>query len=647
MCLTEPREVLPTFQIWQPDLLLLDLAMPDMDGFAVMEQLRPLIHEGDYLPIVVITADINPATRQRALSSGATDFLTKPLDTTEVLLRLRNLLETRFLYKQLRDHNRRLEEAVRERTREVREQATLIAKARDAIVVQDLEGKIRFWNEGAVRLYGWTAEETLGCEAHEVLFRRVVPELRQAEYAIREKGEWAGEFVQVTRDGREVAVESHWSLVSAEQGEAGPEGAPGCTMPEGAPGCTMHVLMINTDITEKKQLEAQYLRAQRLECIGMLAGGIAHDLNNMLTPILLGIDLLKISTSEGHRQSLLETLRSSVERGAGFVHQILSFARGNARERLPLPVGPIVKETGKLLEQGLPKSVTVEVSLPSNLWMVRGEATHLAQILVNLCVNARDAMPQGGHLRIRAENVRLGEADIARRTDAKPGPHVRIEVSDTGTGMTPEVLNRIFDPFFTTKEAGKGTGLGLTTVQRLVKGQNGFIEVATEVGKGSCFAVHLPAVEVGVEDRTGPARPAALPTGKGELVLVVDDEASIRQLAETILTSHGYRVVTACDGAEAVGVYGRHFADNPVVVTDLMMPVMDGAATIRALRAIRPEVKVVVMSGTFQSSQVDPRESGLDAQAFLEKPYTAQSLLQTVRGVIRGQKDDTPERGQG
>jgi two-component system, cell cycle sensor histidine kinase and response regulator CckA len=610
-CQTDSAKGLAVFAEWRPDIVLLDLSMPEIDGFEFMSRARPLVPEGEYLPILVITGDELTATRQRALSSGASDFLNKPIDGTELVLRVHNLLEIRFLSETLRKQNQSLEEVVRERTRTLREQAALIARAHEAILLTELDGTIRFWNDGAERLYGWQATEAVGRPAVELLGYEPTSEMAHAMETVRVKGEWAGEFHQVTRMGRQVIVESRWSLILHED--------------DSPPS----VLVFNTDVTEKKHLEMQFLRAQRLECIGMLAGGIAHDLNNMLTPIRLGIDMLQMRSTEADRRSLIDTLRTSVERGAGFVHQILSFARGNTGDRLALPVAPVIRETGKLLERSLPKSITVSVSLPADLWLTQGEPTHLSQILVNLCVNARDAMiPGGGELTIRAGNLRIDEPTAAQHSGAQPGPYVRIEVADTGTGMSEEVMSRIFEPFFTTKEEGKGTGLGLTLVQQLVTRQGGFVQVFSEVGRGSQFIVHLPATESG----TTPLAPKSveLPQGLGEMVLVIDDEASIRQLAHAILTAHGYRVLSAGDGAEGVGVFARHLSDDPIVVTDLNMPVLDGVSMIRTLRMIDPEVRIIVMSGDIANYTKDP-DRPLEADAFVDKPFTAESLLRLVR----------------
>jgi PAS domain S-box-containing protein len=497
----------------------------------------------------------------------------------------------------------------------LREQAALLDKASDVILVQDMEERILFWNRRAERLYGWSAAEARGRSAAELLFRGPAPELEEAARAVLEKGEWGGELSQVTRDGREVLVASRWTLVRDEAGRPRSR------------------LVLNTDITEKKKQEAQFLRAQRLESIGTLAGGIAHDLNNVLTPILMGVDLLLSRTEDPMSRSILATLRESTERGAEMVRQVLSFARGVEGQRAALPLPPLLGELGKLLRQTFPKSIDIQVHAARDLWLVHAEATHIHQLLMNLCVNARDAMPAGGRLTLAAENSRL-DADAARtNVAARPGPYVLLTVADTGTGIPPAILDKIFDPFFTTKEVGKGTGLGLSTVLGIVKSHGGFLNVDSEVGKGTRFLVYLPAL---VLARPAPPeeKPAELPAGGGELILVVDDESSVRGVATAILEGSGYRVLAAQNGAEALTLFKEHREEIGAVLTDMMMPVLDGPATIAALLQLGCRVPIVAASGLAEAAP--PAESIPGVRAVLAKPFPAEQLVRIVAEVLRG-----------
>jgi signal transduction histidine kinase len=309
------------------------------------------------------------------------------------------------------------------------------------------------------------------------------------------------------------------------------------------------ILVVNTDITEKKQLEAQLLRSQRLESLGTLAGGIAHDLNNVLAPILMSAQLLQMKISDSRSQQLLKIMESNVKRGAALIKQVLSFGRGIEGDRMILQVGHLISEIEQIIQETFPKSIEFYPDIVSDLWSVSGDATQLHQVLMNLIINARDAMPDGGTLTISAENLFIDQNYARMNFEATVGSYIVITVADTGTGIPPKILERIFEPFFTTKELGKGRGLGLSTVIGIIKSHGGFVKVDSAVGKGSQFQVYLPAVE---STQTQQAENLELPTGHGELILVVDDEAPIREITRTVLETHNYKVVTASDGIEAM-----------------------------------------------------------------------------------------------
>ena len=499
----------------------------------------------------------------------------------------------------------------------IREQAALLDKARDAIVVRGLDEKILYWNEGAERIYGWTAEEATGRTAREL---RLLSELNEAQFekgqrAVRERGEWSGEMRQWTKSGAEITVESRWTLVRDDREEP------------------QSILVINTDVTERKKMEAQFLRAQRMESIGTLAGGIAHDLNNVLSPILMAVQMLQLKVTDEGVQEWLEILRANAERGADMVRQVLSFARGVEGERVALQPKHLVKDVVKILKDTLPKSVSLSYEVPNDLWMVSADATQVHQVLMNLAVNARDAMPQGGELSIRAENVTIDDAFARMHLEARPGRFVLVTVADAGAGMTSEVVSRIFEPFFTTKETGKGTGLGLSTALTIVRSHGGFINVYSEPNKGSQFSVYLPAIET-TRVEQAERRRAEMPAGRGELVLVVDDEEAIRQITKGTLETFGYRVLTAGDGTEAVALYAQNREEVAVVLTDMMMPFMDGPATIRALQKMNPQVRVVAASG-LGGSEKAAEATALGVRMFLPKPYTAEKLLNALAEVLR------------
>ena len=497
----------------------------------------------------------------------------------------------------------------------IREQAALLDEATDAIFVQGLEHQILFWNKGAERMYGWTASEAIGQDAEQLLYRETSSDFVEIQAELMSKGEWQGELHQVSKAGKDLIAESRWTLVRNRRGNP------------------KSVLVVNTDITEKKKLEVQFLRAQRLESIGALAGGIAHDLNNILTPILAIAQLLPLKLPEVNEQThqLFEILQTNAKRGGDLVKQVLSFARGVEGKRMVLQVRHLISEISKIARETFPKLIEFHADIPPDLWTIRGDATQLHQVLMNLCVNARDAMPNGGSLRLTAENLLIDENYARMNLEAQAGPYIMIQVSDTGIGIPPEIVDRIFEPFFTTKESGQGTGLGLSTVIGIVKNHGGFVNVYSEVGQGSQFKVYLPALEMtdGVLIDN-----ADLPAGEGELILVVDDEAPIREITQTSLETHNYQVLTAADGIEAIALYAQRKSEISVVLMDMMMPAMDGATTIRTLQKIHPAVKIIAVSGLVSSDKI-ASAMGTGVNAFLLKPYTAEELLQTLHKILK------------
>ncbi|WP_300933070.1 ATP-binding protein [Prosthecobacter sp.] len=393
-------------------------------------------------------------------------------------------------------------------------------------------------------------------------------------------------------------------------------------------------LGIVTDITEKKKLEQQFLRAQRIESVGTLAGGIAHDLNNVLTPIIMSIELLRLTHTNDRTLSILGSIECSAKRGADLVRQILTFARGVEGQRTELRAGPLIKEIQHFVQDTFPKNIYCVSNLPEDLPSFLGDATQLHQILLNLCVNARDAMPDGGSLTITAGCVVLDESTAAGQMDAKPGPYVTLSVSDTGAGIPSEVLDKIFDPFFTTKEVGKGTGLGLSTVLSIAKSHGGFITVTSEKNEETIFTIFLPAVpNTSSCNKQAPAEEQPMPLGKGELILIVDDEEAIRTTTRQTLEALDYRTLVAANGAEAVALYTQHSAEIAVVLTDMMMPVMDGPATIQMLQRINPDVKIIAASGVAHLGG-PAKVAEMGVRHFLPKPYTAQTVMTTLRLVI-------------
>ncbi len=497
---------------------------------------------------------------------------------------------------------------------QIAEHAELLDKTQEAITVCDLEGRILFWNKGAERMYGWTRQDATGRMGDE-LIHNGDPRHEEGYRAALTQNEWTGEVQYKTKGGQQLTIEARLTLVRDREGRP------------------KSVLAINTDITEKKKIEAQFMRAQRMESIGTLAGGIAHDLNNILAPIMMAIDLLKDMTDRADAKSMLEDIEISARRGADIVQQVLSFARGMDGQRIEIQPQHLLKDINHIVKNTFPKDIHLELSIPSYTWTILGDPTQVHQLVLNLCVNARDAMPNGGNLTIKAENFLFDEQYAAMNLQAKAGPYVIISVTDSGTGISQDVIDKIFEPFFTTKEVGKGTGLGLSTAIAIVKSHHGFIDVYSEPGTGTTFKVCLPAQRTTAEYCEGPAEPVILPRGDGEMVLVVDDEPTILTVTGQTLRAFGYRVLTASNGAEAVAVYAQHRNEIDVVLTDMAMPIMDGPATIHALLNINPLIRIIAASGLNTNASV-AKAAGAGVEHFLPKPYTSGTLLKALQLIL-------------
>ncbi|MBD2562898.1 MULTISPECIES: hybrid sensor histidine kinase/response regulator [Nostoc] len=575
----------------QHDIYLVDYRLGPHNG---LELLREAIANGCCSPIILLTGQGDWEIDIEAMKAGAADYLEKSQLTAPLLERsIRYAIERK------------------QTEQKIREQAALLDVATDAIFVCDLDDKILFWNKAAESLYGWKKEAAINKKIRVLWHEKHVSQVQEALSILMQNGSWEGELQQKTKSGKEIIVESRWTLVHEFGNQA------------------QSILVVNTDITQKKQLEAQFLRAQRLESIGTLASGIAHDLNNVLAPILMTAQLLESQVNDERSRRLLPILITNAKRGASLVKQVLSFTRGLEGDRTVLQLKHLIIEIQQIMRETFPKSIEVSTQIPQNLWTVTGDATQLHQVLMNLCVNARDAMPNGGTLKILAENLFIDENYANMHIEAKVGHHIVITVSDGGIGIKSEILDRIFEPFFTTKELGKGTGLGLSTVLGIIKSHGGFIDVSSKQGKGSQFKVYLPAQEAA---ETVEEQEQGLPSGQGELILVVDDEAAIRDVTKTSLESHNYKAITASDGIEAIALYAEHRDEISLVLTDMVMPSMDGITTIRTLRKINPDVKIIAVSGLSSTDKVNTAYD-MGIKAFLSKPYTASQLLQTISTV--------------
>ncbi len=399
-----------------------------------------------------------------------------------------------------------------------------------------------------------------------------------------------------------------------------------------APGEPQRMAGVVEDVTERKALQAQFLRAQRMEAIGSLAGGMAHDLNNILAPMLIVPALLRDSIKGEHDRQLLDLIEKGARRGSHVIRQLLTFSRGTAGARILVQLRHLAKEMVEIMRETFPKDITVEIHARHDLRPVLGDPTQLHQVLMNLCVNARDAMPSGGVLRLSLSHVELGEKDVAGHANVRTGPHVALSVEDTGQGIAADIIDRIFEPFFTTKDASKGTGLGLSTVLGIVRSHNGFITVASPPEGGARFTLFLPEAADGADPMDDPAAESPR-RGRGETVLVVDDEEPIRIAMRSVLERFGYRVLTARDGADGLDVYLKQRDAIRIVLSDVAMPVMGGVPLARALRIMSSSVKIVAISGLCDAScQEDLLKAGVDM--ILSKPCNTQELLEVISSLL-------------
>ncbi|MCI0487646.1 MAG: PAS domain S-box protein [Blastocatellia bacterium] len=506
---------------------------------------------------------------------------------------------------------------------QIRELTEMLDESEDAIFVREISGRVLFWNRGAERMFGWTVEEATGRNIRELLYIKTPSGPLQLNATIFDGYENVTELRLTTKDGNEVIVEKKWSLICDEAGKP------------------KAVLVIMADITKTKKIEAQLFRLQRLDSIGAFAAGMAHDLGNALAPILMAVQLLRNKVADESAQRHLTTIQNNVKRSVDLIKRVLGFVRGAEDKRITLQLQPLIYEIEKMLKGTLPKSIVLEISIEEGLWSAIGNVVQMHQVIMNLCVNARDAMPEGGRLLVAAENVQLDETEAQAIKDAWPGQYVSIRVADTGTGIPARILGNIFDPFFTTKRENEGTGLGLAMVANIVNDHKGFIDVTSEVGKGTEFRIYIPATEA-MQESPVEQPSLELPTGHGELILVADDEAAVQEITKEVLEAFGYRTLTASDGMEAVMIYSRHGAVSAysqqkdrirVVLADMIMPYLNGLETIRAIRRINPDVKIVAMSGTPADIEFAETVEPL-IDRFLLKPYTARKLLETLAEVL-------------
>lgn len=489
----------------------------------------------------------------------------------------------------------------------------LFDHSNDAILLVGDTTRVLEVNPAACALLGAVRDELVGTRLADLVPADARPDFTDYWQRFLATGRSAGAMRVLHREGRILDVD-YTAVAHIEPG--------------------IH-LAVFRDITARKLQEHHALRTQRMESLGTLAGGIAHDLNNALAPILMAVAVLREDETDPMKQEMLDTVNASAQRGADMVRQVLTFARGIEGRRVSVAVDQVIRDVERIVNDTFFKTITVHVRIAKDLPPIVGDPTQVHQVLLNLCLNARDAMPNGGTLTITAQPKVVDAQFASMDSEATLGGYVVLGVADTGAGMPADVLDRIFEPFFTTKAVGEGTGLGLSTSLAIVRGHGGFMRVRSEPGRGTAFTVYLPLQE-GLEPPPQIAcEDAPTPRGHNELVLVIDDEPSVRTVTRQTLEAFGYRVIVASDGTSGVAAYASHMADVALVITDMMMPGLDGAQTIVALRAITPDLRIIAATGLADDARV-ARALEAGAQQVLPKPFTAERLLCAVREVLSG-----------
>jgi PAS domain S-box-containing protein len=484
----------------------------------------------------------------------------------------------------------------------------------------DWNGTIRFWNRSAQRMYGWEREEALGRVSHDLLKTEFPEPLAGIEDKVATAGHWEGELVHTHKNGSKLRVASRWAIRHAHG--------------NGAPG----ILEITTDITERSRIEEQLRHTQKLESLGVLAGGVAHDFNNLLTGILGNSSLALDNVGPNHpNRALLEEVMRAAERAADLTRQLLAYAGKGRFVMHTLDLSDLVREISGLVQTSLPKQAQLRLQLSGDLPGIDADPSQLQQIVMNLVINGAEAIgPGGGSVLVRTGVQEVDSHYIATMSSAgeslKPGRYVALEVHDTGTGMDEATLAKIFDPFFTTKFAGRG--LGLSAVSGIVRAHHGAMKVYSKPGQGTTFKVLFRASTNQVPHTGRPAKRELKGVGT---VLVVDDEEIVRVTAKHALERYGYRIMVANDGVSALEAYREQLELINLVLLDLTMPVMNGEETLRRLQMLNPDVKVLLSSG-YNEVEAVQRFAGKGLAGFIQKPYTAAALAEKVREALVGRR---------
>jgi PAS domain S-box-containing protein len=585
------------------DLILSDYTMPGFDGLTALK----LAHERcPHKPFIFLSGTIGEDRAVEALKNGAADYVIKDRPN-----RLVPAIKQAIGRMREEESHRQAQEFLRQHEQRLKEHASLLDLAHDAICTITTDHNVSCWNAAAEHLYGWSAAEAVGHNIRTLIFQRDPGRYLEVFEKVMTNRAWQGEMSHCRKTGESIAVDSRWTLV-----------------PD-ASGAPRSILLINSDASERKRQDARLLQTQRLESIVTLSHGIAHDLNNVFTPILMAVEMLQQYLTDDAARQLLATVEKSSQQGAGLIRQLVVFARGSTARRAKLRVGAMLTELANLMRETLPDTIELEVHCADDAWPVNADATQISQALTNLCVNARDAMPAGGRITIAAGNMVISADSAQMFADGRAGKFLCLTVTDTGTGIPPLILDKIFDPFFTTKEVGKGVGLGLSALRGIVRSHEGFIHIDTALGQGTVFQIYLPALDEPADQPPTAADHQIKFRGNGEVILVIDDDSAVRSVLGVLLDKAGYRVLAAADGQAGLDLYHSRPGEIALVLTDMMMPGLTGAEVIQALRTVNPQIPIIAMSGLLDAG-VLKEDVDLDRLEFLPKPLNARLLLAAI-----------------
>ncbi len=592
------------------DLILSDFSLPDFDGMSALKIARARCPA---IPLIFVSGTLGEERAIDSLKSGATDYVLK-----ERLARLAPAVRRAMDETEERASNRRTEEALKQTEQRLR---IIFNESPFGIALVGEDGRPLITNPALQRMLGYTGAELSGmpfsefthpedCAKCMELYQHLIKGLRDS-YQVEKR--------YVRKDGQVIWVRVSVSLAHAATGDPG-----------------YSVAMVE-DITAHRDLEAKFIEAQKMEVIGQLAGGVAHDFNNILAVIMGYSDLMMQKlTPDDDLMSYLETLRSAAERATGLTRQLLIFSRKQTVQPVVLDINEVVKDLDKMLRRLIDEHIEMTILPGKDIGRVKADSGYVGQVLMNLVVNARDAMPNGGKLTIATENVTLGKDFVRGHEGVLPGDYVMFSVTDTGTGMTDAVKARLFKAFFTTKPKGKGTGLGLATCQTIVQQSGGYIEIHSEVGIGTTFNVYFPRVDQPL-DITARPETEAMPRGT-ETLLVVEDEPLLKHLARSVLEARGYEVLSASNGQDALRT-ARDHKGSPIrlVITDVIMPLMGGIVMAAWLKSAYPDLKILFTSG--YTDDAITQDGALPAKVeFLPKPYTPVTLARKVRELLDASK---------